>query len=352
MSLVESPLVSVVIPVYNGGAFLAEAVRSVLGQTYQAFDLTIVNNCSTDATLAVAEQLAASDPRVRVQTNREFLPVVDNHNIAVSCVSAKATYFKVLGADDLLFPTCLEEQVGLAERYPSVGMVSSYVLCGSRVGWDGLPFPSPFMSGRDVCRLRLLHNVRVFGNPSASIVRTSILNEMKPFYNPRNYYGENDAYLTLLQRHDFGFVHQVLTYGRRDEDSRTAAYLGRVGAFPAAIVDELTKFGPAFLTPAELHDTLAAAAVEYYRFLGRSVVEGRSAEFWDYHLKHFATMGHRPDRLRIAYHAAARLVDMALNPKRTIEGAARRVRARATRAVPAASAAAPAAVAPLSTIAH
>jgi glycosyltransferase involved in cell wall biosynthesis len=331
MSSAGSPLVSVVIPVHNGEAFLAAAVRSVLSQTYQTFDVTIVNNCSTDATLAVAEQLAASDPRVRVHSNREFLSVVDNHNMAVALVSAEARYFKVLGADDLLFPTCLEEQVRLAEHHPSVGMVTSYVLCGSRIGWDGLPFPTPFMSGREVCRLRLLQNIRVFGGPSASLIRQSVLDEMTPFYNARNYYGDNDAYMTLLQRHDFGFVHQVLSYSRRDEDSRTAAYLGRVGAFPAAIVDELTKFGPVFLTASEMQHALAEATREYYRFLGRSVLERRSTEFWHYHLEHFAAMGHRPNRLRIAYHAAARVADMALNPKRTIEGAARRLRARPTR---------------------
>lgn len=351
MSPAGLPLVSVVVPVYNGQAFLADAIRSVLSQTYQAFDVTIVDNCSKDATLAVAERLAAADPRVRVRTNAEFLPVVDNHNAAISCVSPDAKYFKVLGADDLLFPTCLEEQVGVAERYPSVGMVTSYVLCGSRVGWDGLPFPSPFMSGRDVCRLRLLQNIRVFGGPSASIIRTSVLDDTRPFYNPSNYYGDNDAYLTLLQKHDFGFVHQVLSYSRRDEDSRTAAYLGRVGALPAAIVDELTKFGPAYLTADELQTALSAATGDYYRFLGRSLVEGQSAEFWDYHLRHFAAMGHRPNRLRIAYHAGARVLDMALNPKRTIQGAVRRLKNRA--AAPATASNAPStSAARLSGVAH
>ena len=62
----------------------------------------------------------------------------------------------MVGADDWLFPHCITEMVKLAEQYPNVGMVTSYVLAGTRVGWDGLPYPSTVMKGQEVCRLRLL----------------------------------------------------------------------------------------------------------------------------------------------------------------------------------------------------
>ncbi len=87
MSPSESPLVSVVIPVYNGEEFLSRAIRSVLEQTHSNLELTIVNNRSSDGTLAIAERAAAEDERVRIHNNSEFLSVVANHNMAFSLVS-------------------------------------------------------------------------------------------------------------------------------------------------------------------------------------------------------------------------------------------------------------------------
>jgi glycosyltransferase involved in cell wall biosynthesis len=323
-----SPLVSVVIPVYNGEEFIADAVRSVLGQTYTHFDLTIVNNRSTDRTLAIAEQFAVQDDRVRVRSNRDFLSVVDNHNMALSAISDDAKYAKILDADDWFFPDCIAELVRVAEAYPTVGMVTSYVLSGTRIGWDGLPYPSTFLTGREVCRLRLLHGLKVFGGPSASLLRASIVREMRPFYNPLNYHGDNEAYLRLLEHHDFGFVHQVLSYNRRGEASRTTAYLDRVSSYPAADVDEVTKFGPTYLSERECADRLRDVTREYYRFLAQSALEFRGREFWHYHLRHFRAMGYSVDYPRLGLHVLNRIADLLLNPKRTIEGAFRRLASR------------------------
>jgi glycosyltransferase involved in cell wall biosynthesis len=326
MSSSAAPLVSVVIPVYNGEQHVAEAIRSVLAQTYTRFDLTVLNNASTDGTLAIAESFAARDPRVRVCSNPETISVVANHNKAFTVISDDAKYVKILGADDWLFPHCLEEMVRVAEAHPSVGMVTSYVLSGPRVAWDGLPYPSTFMPGREVCRLRLLKNIKVFGGPSASLIRADIVRAKRPFYNPLNYHGDTEAYLELLQHHDFGYVHQVLTYNRTGEDSRTTSYLQRVNSYPAADLDEITKFGPIYLTPDEHAARLRAVRRAYYRFLGRAVLEFRGREFWDYHLRHVAAMGYRVDRWRVAVATLSSLLDMLLNPKRTVEGAIRRLR--------------------------
>ena len=64
LSLHEQPQVSVITPVYNGEEFLSECIQSVLSQTYQNWDYTIVNNRSTDRTLEIAQSYAARDPRI------------------------------------------------------------------------------------------------------------------------------------------------------------------------------------------------------------------------------------------------------------------------------------------------
>jgi len=325
MALADEPLVSVLTPVYNGEKFLAECIRSVLAQTYSNFEYTIVNNCSTDRTLEIAESFAKQDARIRIHNNSEFLSVVDNHNNAFSLLPDRAKYCKVVGADDGLFPDCIAELVKVAEEYPTVGMVTSYVLDGSHVGFDGLPYPSTFTKGREICRMRLLKGVKVFGGPSNSLLRASILRQRKPFYKVGNYHGDTEAYLDLLQEYDFGFVHQVLSYNRRGKDSPTTAFVRRVNSYIAADIEELTRFGPIYLTAEERAERLRRATKEYYRFLAQSVLELRGKEFWNYHRDRMQKLGVGVDYFKIGRYVIYRLVDAGLNPKRTIEGVTRRI---------------------------
>jgi glycosyltransferase involved in cell wall biosynthesis len=328
MASEAEPLVSVLTPVYNGEKLLAGCIQSVLAQTYTNFEYIIVNNRSTDRTLEIAQSFAQQDSRIRVHTNTDFLNVVDNHNNAFSLMPEQAKYCKVVGADDWLYPNCIAEMVKLAEQYPTVGMVTSYVLCGSRINWDGLPYPSTFMKGSDVCRIRLLKGVKVFGGPSASLLRTSVVRQYQPFYKVGNYHGDTEAYLDLLQKHDFGYLHQVLSYNRKGgEDSRTTGFLQRVNSYPAADVEEMAKFGPIYLTSEEQKLRMSQVAKRYYHFLAESVLEMRGKEFWDYHkgrMKQFGGI----DYFKLGRYVIYRIADLLLNPKRTVESFWRRVRER------------------------
>ena len=101
--MTNEPLVSVVTPVYNGEEFLPQCIESVMAQTYRNWDFTIVNNCSTDGSLAISLKYAATDPRIKVVNNTNFLRILENHNRALRCISPEAKYCKVLFADDWLF---------------------------------------------------------------------------------------------------------------------------------------------------------------------------------------------------------------------------------------------------------
>ncbi|MPY90336.1 MAG: glycosyltransferase [Luteitalea sp.] len=319
------PLVSVVTPVYNGEQHLAEAIRSVLNQTYTNFDYTIGNNCSTDRTLEIAQEFAARDNRIRIHNNTEFLDVVGSMNKAFTLISPESKYCKLVSADDWLFPNCIAEMVEIAERYPSVGMVTSYVLSDSRVGWDGLPYPSPVTNGREICRKRFLESLKVFGGPSASLIRSDILRAQRPFYNPRNFHGDNEAYLSLLKSHDFGFVHQVLSFCRLGESSPTTWNLRRVGSYLIGDIEELLHFGAEYLTTEELDRVLRKKTRAYYKFLTQNVLELKGKEFWDYHRKKTRELGIPISYSRLAGHVSLRLLDLLLNPKRTLESAYERV---------------------------
>jgi glycosyltransferase involved in cell wall biosynthesis len=314
------PLVCILTPVYNGEKLLAACIRSVLEQTYSNFEYIIVNNRSTDRTLEIAESFAKQDSRIRIHNNTEFLNVVDNHNMAFSLIPDRAKYSKNVDADDWIFPNCLAELVKRAEQYPTVGMVTSYVLNGNRVGWDGLPYPSNFMKGSDVCRLRFLKGLKVFGGPSASLLRASVVKELQPFYKLDNYHGDTEAYLDLLQKYDFGFVHQVLSFNREGgDDSRTTGFLQRVNSYPVADIEELVKFGLAYLTKEERETRLRETIRQYYKFLAQSVLERRNKEFWDYHRSRLKVVDMKIDYFRLGRNVLYRIADYVFNPKRTIE---------------------------------
>lgn len=323
----NGPRVSIAIPVYNGERFIADCIRSVQAQTYQNWDLVIGNNHSKDRTVAIAEEFARQDPRIRVVTYPSFVSVVESHNNAFGLISSEAKWCMVLGADDLLFPNNLEEKVRVAESHPTIGLVGSYVLEGDAVMIPCYRFPDTFIPGREVARFRFLKNTSLFGGPSTSLLRADWVRAHQPFYNPVNYYGDLEAYLELLTQYDFGFVHQVLTYTRKGTDSRTTSYLGRVDAPAAMRMHEIKRFGAAFLTPEENAACVRRYVHAYYRYLGDNVWEMRKKEFWDYHLQHVRKMGHPPRWGLISWYAVLRLLDFIGNPLRTVNGLLRRVTA-------------------------
>ena len=68
-------LVSIVLPTYNGEKYLADSIESVISQTYKNWELIIINDCSTDKTLEIAQSYAAKDNRIKVYSNDENLKV-------------------------------------------------------------------------------------------------------------------------------------------------------------------------------------------------------------------------------------------------------------------------------------
>lgn len=121
----STPKVSIGLPVYNGENYLAQAVDSVLSQTFTDFELIISDNASTDQTEQICRAYQSQDSRVhyyRVEINKgagwNFNRVVE-----LSC----GKYFKWLAHDDLIAPTFLEEAVRAFESNPQVVLVTSKV---------------------------------------------------------------------------------------------------------------------------------------------------------------------------------------------------------------------------------
>jgi len=299
----NEPLVSVVTPVHNGEKFLAEAIESVLGQTYPNWEYTIVENCSTDRTLEIAQSYAIKDKRIQILKNEELLPVIKNFNHTMHQISDLSKYCKVLHADDLLYPECLALMVEVAEAYPTTGIISSYRLEGDRVLNDGISYNLQFITGREVCRRSLMEGYfYVFGSPSSLLLRSNIVRLHDPFYTPR-FFADVEACYSVLKESDFGFVHQVLTYSRLHEESWTSSVEG-LGMNLLGILNALIRFGSFYLTQDEYKACLSKRLHDYYRFLGLSVLQYRKSDFWSYQEEYLASMGISLNKSRIVLSAA------------------------------------------------
>lgn len=320
------PLVSILTPVYNGEEYLAECIESVLGQTYQNWEYCIVNNCSTDRTLEIANGYAKKDRRIRIHNNSKFVGCDENGNIAFGQVSSESKYCKVIHGDDWMFPECLMKMVELAEAHPSVAIVSAYRLTNVRTVVQALPYTSCVMPGREICRTTLLGLPSVFGSPSAILIHADEVRKRPHFYNVANPHCDMEVCLSILQSRDFGFVHQMLTFERshpHSESSRGSLYgFGYFGRF-----EHVTKYGPEYLSEKEFAAMFKKRRDEYYAFLGSRVFRNKEKGFWEYQRESLRRIGYSLSMARVIKAAILDVLDAVLNPLNTFKQIARKLSA-------------------------
>jgi glycosyltransferase involved in cell wall biosynthesis len=321
---VAQPLVSVLTPVYNNDQHLAEAIESVLAQTYSNWDYTIVNNCSNDDSKKIALQYAERDSRIRVVDTPTFLNVDASHNFALRQTSPKAKYSKIVFGDDWIYPQCIEEMVAVAEAHPSVAMVGAYAIEGNEVKCDGLSPLQHEHLGSDVARRYLLNDMfsnchSVFGSSNNLLFRSDIVRGRDPFFDETHPHADRDLNIALLRKHNYGFVPQVLTFTRLRKGSLTDKS-NEMHSYISGSLRDLRRHGGEFLTPTEYEGCLKRLVAEYYNFLAVNLVlKRRDPAFWNYHAMRLAECGIKFSRLRLAAAILARAGKAAINPGETFE---------------------------------
>lgn len=118
------PMISVVLPTYNGETYIREAVGSILTQTFQDFELIIVDDCSTDRTPAILEELAESDRRIRVIRNQENRKLPKSLNIGFA--EASGQFFTWTSDDNKYGREALETMLGVLLDEPETDIVYAY----------------------------------------------------------------------------------------------------------------------------------------------------------------------------------------------------------------------------------
>ena len=116
---------SFVLSVFNGAETLADALESALTQTMTNFELIAIDDGSTDESLAILNQYASIDDRVKVLRNSSNIGIVNSLNRAIDTV--RSLYIARLDHDDINVSTRLEQQIEILDNHPEIGVVSCYV---------------------------------------------------------------------------------------------------------------------------------------------------------------------------------------------------------------------------------
>ena len=177
------PRGSVIIPVYNGEAFIEDALESVFAQTFRDFEVIVINDGSTDGT---EERLGKYRDRINyVKQENRGLAATRGRGVAL----ARAPLVAFLDADDMWLPRKLEGQVEAAGEHPECGIITTDALSFSD---SGVVVPSLKDWYRPACG-NVVENL-LFGNwipPSAAMIRRECFEHVKTFDVPPPGYGED-----------------------------------------------------------------------------------------------------------------------------------------------------------------
>jgi glycosyltransferase involved in cell wall biosynthesis len=318
------PLVSVVTPFYNTAPYLAQCIESVLAQTYPHFEYILMDNCSTDGSAEIAERYARHDPRIRLIRCSEFLSQLANYNRALKAISASSEYCKIVQADDWIFPECLQSMVRTFEQSQSIGLVSSYWLEGDELRPSGFPRLAEMLSGKECFRWYLGTGISIFGTQTQVMYRSSLIRQNEDFYNASFHFADLQKHIEILANWNFGFVHQVLSYSRRDNDASILQSLLAFEPFQLVPYVIAHRYASVFLEADEAASVIAKCKRAYYRDLAKAALRLKGRAFWQYHKRGLRALSEREahDWFYFMLQMGGVLFWLISNPGRTILRAA------------------------------
>lgn len=203
--MMEYPIISVVIPVYNKGNLFRDTLASALNQIFRDYEIIIVDDGSTDNTRAIVDRFA--DPKIRYffQSHSGLPAAARNNGIKLS----RGSLIAFLDADDIWYPKKLQKGYEIFREHPNVDLV-----CNDELMKDSF--------GKEIKRLRygpyttdMFRKLLFHGNclsPSGTVVKKSALLEVGLFRERRDLFSveDYDLWLRLSKHHKFYFIPEVL----------------------------------------------------------------------------------------------------------------------------------------------
>lgn len=202
------PMISVIMPAYNATKYLEEAVQSVIRQTFDDWELLIIDDCSRDETYQLMQKLQKRDSRIRILQNAENCGVAKTRNYGVS--QARGEWVAFLDSDDRWDPSKLEKQVALIRSNPEI----EFTFTGSAyIEDDGMSISYELHVPGKVSRKRIMGRNII---SCSSVVLKKKLMEEHPMQDNREIHEDFAAWLEILKDvpYAYGVDEPLLIYRR------------------------------------------------------------------------------------------------------------------------------------------
>jgi len=212
----ELPMITVVLPVYNGGAYLKYSLQSVLYQNFQKFELLIIDDCSTDGSIDYLQSI--KDERISLYKNEQNRGLFFNINYLIS--QANAAIIKLWSQDDIMYPQCLSSFVDFHNRHPEIGfsysgrdMIDEYGMIKVNDSVDNTP---EIISTTLHARIAY-YTGSIAGNIANTCISKAALDKVGLFKEAMKISADFDMWVRLAEHHDTGFIRQKLIQLRDHE---------------------------------------------------------------------------------------------------------------------------------------
>lgn len=253
-----APLVSVIVPAYNGAQFIAQTLRSALAQTHRNIEVIVVDDGSTDETPAIVEAFAARDPRVRLvrQANQGVAGARDR-GFALST----GAFIAPLDQDDLWQPTMLTKALAVfASGSPRLGLVYVWT---QRIDEHGRELPGEHIT--HTIEGECFHQcvtINPVGHSSGMLLRRDVIEALGGLggqLKANGAAGCEDAKLCIdvAARYELAYVPEILVGYRKHADSMSRNARRMIPAFEAMI--RLVRASYPQASEADLRRSLSSA---------------------------------------------------------------------------------------------
>jgi len=270
--MTSADLVSVVVPAFNSEATVDETLRSIRSQTHRNLDIIVIDDGSTDATVQIARQHAASDPRIRVLTQPNGgVAAARNHGIA----EARGDLVAPVDADDLWAADKIQKQLRALEA--GGGNVALVYTWYALIDGDSRVIDTSYRPTDEGDVLRRMCFGNLVGNGSSVLMRKSAVLEAGGYdasLRARRAQGCEDVllYYRIAERHRFAVVAEYLTGYRQTPTNMSSDSLQMLRSWEL-VAAEMSERYPQF------RGEVRSGTISMIRWLfGRALLAGRASD--------------------------------------------------------------------------
>jgi len=202
----NKPLVSVVMPVYNGERFLRDAIESILHQSFTDFEFIIIDDGSNDTSVAIIKEYP--DSRIRLIQNPVNLGITQTLNTGIH--QAVGKYICRMDADDVALPKRLQIQTAHLETHPKIAVLGSNTTVIDEIGQKANDEYYP-QTDREIKSSIFTHNP--FAHSSV-MIRHSVLDELGVYDSGYLHNEDYDLWLRVATKHQLENLPHILLHRR------------------------------------------------------------------------------------------------------------------------------------------